>query len=291
MVWMMRFLCVVVMLQVSTPFVHGMKEDVELAVVQQDKDVAETTPLLSKQNKDVAETTPLFSKPLACWQTLKRYLSKKKSIVGCALGCVLLTGVGIWGVVDVLSNSDLLSFTREFNRCPKVVWDRGWAYCREADDVYPFTWAIIECQAELIGKEYCTRVCDGNSTLEYIPVGWKREMHLSGDPNCSKVLEGYMGYGICSPKKADDLQVICDKKDIPYCRIDTENGVGFVISWHNVSLLDHGQYGKKIAEHPEDMEERCGPLADKARQLANCAGSFASTWVPPKRTKGKRRTQ
>ncbi len=281
----LRFLCVVVMLQVSTPLMHGM--DVELA------DIPSTTE---------KEKASLLDKPPTYLQKVKRFLPLKK--IGCGL-CILFFAAGaVLAGIEIKKllpqyDSGPLELSRE---CPSVPWDRTKADCWEGYDADPFAWAIIECQAELMGNDSCTPVCEGGSTFEYIPVGWERKMHLRDDLNCSKDLRHLFEYAVCPPEKAAKLQKVLDKYGTPYCRIDTENGVGLVVPYDYITfVVDYIHYVFDVAPHPKYMEKgECKSLADKARLIGNCTGSFASNKnIPqeqkkkkaPKRTKGKRRTQ
>ncbi len=256
---MLRFLCVVVMLQVSTPLVHGMD-------VQQEGATTAATSLLGNSSKR---------------------LFFKRIVAGLCAASLFFTGI-IWGGIEINKAFPSSHSYRPYvlPPCPEVPWDKIELGCLEGYNTDPFSWAIIECQANLMGNDSGTPACKGGRDAEYIPVGWGRKMHLRDDLNCTKDLEHVFRYAVCSPEKAAEVEKICDERGIPYCAFETENGTGLVFPDKDFDVaIDAERYLTTVATFPQYMEEKCKPLADKARRLGECRGSFASNQNIPQQKK------
>ncbi len=245
----MRFLCVALMLQISIADIHGMERE---------------------------EEASLLNHPSTS--------SLKKKVYACVCGLIALAGAT--GSIMLATQSHPHSSAGGLSSCPPVRWNRMGEPCMEGYDQDPFTWAIVECQGKLLGNRSCVPVCDGGSAAEWIPVGWERKEHLRKDLNCSEDLTDVFQYAVCSPKKAAEAEEGFKKYDVPYCKIDTENGTGLVCPHEYFSLdIDFQWYWLYVAHNPQYMEQKCKSLADKARRLGKCKGSFASNEDVPQRRK------
>lgn len=275
-----KFLCVAIMLQVATPLVHGMdiqKEDEE-------------------QGVDQTENDSLLGKSPSCWQKLKGSLKK----IGYGLGtAVFITGI-IWGGIEIKKalRQPQSHHPTGLPSCPEIPWDYSYMECSGGYAEPPFRWAIIRCQAEILGGNFSVPVCQGGGGNDYVPVGWETYEHLKGHANCSKVLKhDEMVYLVMSPKGAAQARKRCDDKGFHYCEVGTEDGdfVGFAMPYRDSGCAcNYIEWSDKVWTRSQLMEsQECKPLADKARQLGKCKGPFASNIEPeqknPKRKTSKRK--
>jgi hypothetical protein len=264
---MMRFLCLALMVHVSTAHLHGMEE----------MDVSENASLLEH-----GPINSLKKRMRICWE---KHGSLAK-LLGAGT-CTILAFIGVIAATQSHSQSP-----PEPPACPSVLWNRIGPGCWEYN-VNPFTWAIVECQAELLGNCSCVPVCQGalkdGIWPTWVPVGWERGMNLRNDTNCStSLVRRIFQYALCSQKKAIEAQNDFEEHDISYCKIDTESNTGLVYPRKYLNYtFDEKRYQDTIGSHPEYMEKKCKPLADKARKIYGCKGRFAYNILKKKRKEQK----
>ncbi len=282
----LRFLCVAIMLQVATPFVHGMDiqdGDERGAIVGITEDIGQT------------ENDFLLGKPPSCWQKIKGPLKN----IGRLLGTVVFIAGLFWGGIEISKySSDSPSHQPAgLPSCPEIPWNYLYIGCSEGYDEPPFRWAIINCQARILGGNFSVPVCRGGGGNDYVPVGWETFEHLKDHANCSEVLEHEeMLYLVMSPEAAAQVRKRCDDEGVHYCEVETEGGdVGFALPYKDSGgSFNFTEYFDKVAYRPQLMESKeCKPLADKARRLGKCKGPFASNIESeqknPKRKTSKRK--
>ncbi len=282
-----KSLCVVIMLQVATPLVYGMEindGDVERGdIVGITEDVGQT------------ENTSLLGKPPSCWQKLKGPLK----MIGCLLCTAGLVTGAIWGGIEISKSSSDASSHQPAGlpSCPEIPWNYWDMECFGGFSEPPFRWAIIDCQAKILGGNFSVPVCQGGGGNDYVPVGWETYEHLKDYANCSKVLDHEeMFYCVISPEAAAQTRERCDDKGVHYCEVETEDGyIGFALPDKHAGLVYNLiKWDEEVADFPGLMEgKQCKPFADKARQLGKCKGPFASNIEPeqknPKRKTSKRK--
>ncbi len=284
----LRFLCVAVMLQVSTPLMHGMAEE-----------AGEGEPLLvnSTYGKRVARF----------WQSanLKKFFRDSCTKVMCASLALMAVGGCAYPFVSPLWQKDPAA-SPLISKCPVYAWDRSNVSCSPRSELIA---AIASCQTNLMEGDYVP-VCNDFSRDFEFPVGCLIEgregcadyMNLTGDEYPAAIV----GFNNRANRKIDEWY----KRGIRFCGLGCivvpfnclEIGFGLVIP---NSLLEDAvnftAYEEQIVGHPEDMEEvnYCKQVADKERKAKPCYGPITSNAnstkankskkVPPKHKTRKRR--
>ncbi len=322
----LKFLCVVIMLQVATPLVHGMhiqyeeiQNDQKLSV--DDEEIDEGTALLDNSSTFLEKSKQHWL--LTGFQKIKRFIG---NLCGdcCGMGCcsecradcvrwrkkiAVVCTLGLLGGAALVTY-ELGPHTPDVTECPEVKWNRPYVECLESSSSrknFPFEFAILRCQEETQGNNgFAVPVCAGDRKNSFAVVGWEKIVNLNEQENCSKILkmEQGMSFGYFSPKATEGAWAFCNKFNVPCCEFETEIGVGFGMEMGEGIYyyeIETGKWVNGTYNKAELMEgEKCKPLADKARKLANCKGSFAynndlnepkrSKQKSKKRTKRKRRT-
>jgi hypothetical protein len=262
---MMRFLCVALMVHVSTAHLHGMEkgersEDVEYSLITE------------------APANPLKKRMAAFFSTkIKRKIA---------------TGIGVFIVAASALAIGLGISSGGVPECNRVSWDRMKADCWTHGNHDPSTWATIECQGEILGNDSCVPVCTGSEGQYYVPVGWERDVNLRNYPNCSRPASDKFVYLICPPDEARWVKhIVEDLEDDYSCTIDTEGGVGLVIpAGHSYDAFgdDNYYYQDNVVFPPPAMESpECKEFADEARRRGKCKGPIVSDGEASKQQKTK----
>ena len=279
----LRFLSIVIMLQVSTPLMHGMAVDVELAAVEADELVGNSSTYGEKVKKHW---------PSRGFQKIKPLL---KGLL--ALGITAVAFGGMLGIIQLLKGgADTGDSGENLHKCYQFDWNRNLNNsCNAAESL----WAVNLCQKRL-RRGKCVVVCNNKyygQVWNYYQIGWK----CAANKQCDEFRSGEeVAYILCSKESADEVI----QKNIPYCLFEIEEGdschteidpdtVGLLIPHSYLEDAVNLTAYNEIAEHPEYMKGKCSDFADKARELSNCRGPIVKPKkkTPPKRTKGKRRTQ
>ena len=288
----LRFLCVVVMLQVSTPFMHGMdSEDKEgderTAILEDNRDVERS--ISDGDDYDEGSINPAWHP--SCWQRIKQ--SPKK--IGAALLGLLI--VGGWGALyaigksecDAISDSNLFSgLSSSHNSCPSVRWNGYSIPCQEEKDKRKLILrrAILECQKRIIHNQsgndlVWVPVCIGDPENDFISVASGEGKRLWGDLKCRANFYDIFEADFCeegqAAKLASDVYwpFLVDPSLKP-CQFDVKNGSGIAYaSWLGSNKPDYFIV-EEVLDRPEYMEKECEDLAAKAREEAKCTGPFAS---------------
>ena len=264
---MLKFLCVVAMLQVSTPLMHGMNVDIELADVEAD----EETSLVGNSSMYGEKVKKHW--PTTGFQKVKRSLCNPRAFV-CGFSTLL-----IGGVIGVFCYS--MFYTADVPACPNILWDRNGFGCSDGSFVsrnrhwfraQDFIWAEINCQREVMGG--CVPVCDDKEDQRFFMTGWS-----GGKAVECRELDELPSYVFCSQESANDVEKDFDERGISYCAIKTKDGsgVGLIIPHsHLQDAVNLTAYNELIVGHVEDMEKgSCKSFADEARRRQGCTGPFA----------------
>ncbi len=287
---MLRFLCVVVMLQVSTPFVHGMAEEAGDAV-----------PLLAPTYGERVKKVW----PSANLKKLFRYECTKVMCAILAAGAIIGYAVLF---VQPLGQKDPAVIPL-ISKCPVYAWDRSNVSCSPRSKLIE---AIAACQTKLMDGDLVP-VCNDFSRNFEFPVGsiiggreWCADyMNLTGGE--------YPAIVVGDTSRVLKKSYEWEKRGIRACRlrcmgVGSCDAQGLVIPHSFLGeAVDFTAYEERIVGYPEEMEEinYCKRCADQERKAKSCYGpitynanstSNAHSTKPKKndaskRTKRKRRTQ
>ncbi len=285
----LRFLCVVVMLQVSTPLMHGMAADVE---------AGEAAPLLAPTyGERVNKVWPSAN--------LKKCFRYKCTKVMCAILAAGAIAGCAYPFVNQLLQKDPAAIPL-ISKCPVYAWDRSNVSCSSHSALVE---AIAACQAERMGGD-AVPVCNDFYRSYEFPVGSYEKLMVGNKfsqkecaGNMNLTADDYLTAIALKPlgnKKLDKVRIICWLGHL----WDEIWGVAIP---HSLSkdIINFPAYEEQIVGHAEDMKgSRCKIFADAARKEQSCYGpitynanstSNAHSTKPKKndaskRTKRKRRT-
>lgn len=290
-----RFLCVIIMLQVATPLVHGM--DVELGDKNKDAEAQDNGETESLLGNTVGKFGRDISKRLLKLSYLtRRYIKKNWK----AYGVGLLTCLGVGGILAVALSERVDNSYYPHGRCfdtpecEPIPWNGLCRNCEYRDDQGHM---LMECQQKLLSKRnksscfpYCLREEVPDSSGSFLLEDF------SGEPDVQKggciSWDGPSSYVFCLPEDAATLGESLKRKEIEYCIV-----VNGAWGWVAVSprdqgaLLDDEEY-LTVGSHPELLEE-CNTASIRERTcctgplISNATGSTCPT---KKRKKRKRRT-
>ncbi len=267
----LRFLCVLIMLQVATPLMHGMEGingDVESS------SMSERSPLIEKSKKS--------SSGCSTW-------IKVAAVLG-ALGLVLIAGdITLWAWNRTTPAEKIKPIP-----CSQVPWDRWGTSCSKGSEERPFEFAVTKCQAKLLGEDFAVAGCNGDRNNSFVVVDWEDTTDLK-QTNCSGLLDEEDGlyFGYCSPQEAIKVREFCNEYEAPYCEVRTRSGIGIAMMprYGKNYYFYQTKWFNEIFDQAEKMEGKvCKPFANEARRLAQCGTSFAFNNEDPnepKRSKQK----
>ncbi len=285
----LRFLCVVVMLQVSTPFMHGMNHE-------DDEYDDETVQMVDDAQDNVDDASQA-----SWWQKIKQ--SSKK--IGAVLGGALLFSMVGFGVYKIgRSGCDTIafknaSFPSPVSQCPELLWDRTSSLCQGEDDTQvPFKVAIALCQIEALkyeqlgyDKYMCVPMCRGNMFINSVPAGWSKSKDFA-ELNCSldfPYMDSMFEFDLCDPTDESRVERFFRNRGIEFCKVDLAEGIGFAYPLPRFtasSPVDYEKYDDDISSNPDYIKAReCKKYVTKAQQVGNCEGPIIKSSSQNKKKK------
>ncbi len=293
----LRFLCVVIMLHVATPLVHGMRindgdveaQNDEVLGAGQHLAINEETPLLDGPSTGLERMKEIW--PSAGFQKIKKFL---KSDAGCCTGTLVLTVVTIviLGLHYGLAPGDTKQGNHEHNNntqyCPECPWNSlaipCGLYTPELPDYPPpnvSCWAVNKCQ-ERLSKEKCVPFCTGflHKNHKVFQTGWN-----STTQNCSTEFENPF-LVVCGEQEAESTMERLTNEKIEFCSFEIDNDIAIVVSSDNKNeTYNASGYEQKILPHSHYMKTKCDDIQNKAQKLNECQGPVTARYNSQKRKK------
>ncbi len=265
----LRFLCVAVMLQVSTPFVHGMKEE-------------------AGEKREYGEKVARF------WSSANSKIVLRDSCT--KVMCASLALMAIFGCVysfvqPFSEKTPSINLHDPLKMCRRVNWDRREAICEELDG-HQIDWAIAVCQAHLM-EDGCVPVCNDIYSEYAFPAG---ALSRSERKICSEKLNlneyDFPACIVCSHKVTPKMEKVLGNLKIPFCSKRTyRNSRAFAIPYSKLEVaVNFTAYEEQIVGHAEDIGDvYCREAVEGARMGEDCRGSITYNANATNRKRGKHR--
>ncbi len=297
----LRFLCVVIMLQVSTPFVHSMDE-VNLDIEAQNDEVLgagheikveldDETPLLKDSSTGLERMKEIW--PSRGFEKIKEFLLRKDVICVTGMGVLFITVVGL--IVGLsLGSRDTKQGNHEPNRkqyCPECPWNSLAIPCglnnpelRGFPPLNVSCWAVNLCQ-ERLSKEKCVPFCTGflHNNHKFFQTGWNRTT-----PDCSTPFENPF-LVVCGDQEAESTMERLTNEEIEFCSFEIDNSTAIVVSSDNKDeTYNASSYEQNILPHSQYMKTKCDDIEKEAQEFNECQGPVTAHYHSQKRKKPKK---